>query len=154
MNQYSGEITMKKIAFTLLLVSLALAVTLPVLANRTEPVGTRINILEGQDVEVSGPFHVSHGYRISPSDEHALGQNLFVLEIDGVKQDGQKVVFQLDGYPIHTWLFNYPDSLEPGQYTFTGRWYSSVCWNKAEPCDQPGEVFEWLTQEITVTVLP
>lgn len=145
---------MKKITFTLLLVALALAVAVPVLAKSAEPVGTRVNILEGQDVEVSGPIHVSHGFRISPSDERALGQNEFVLEIDGVEQAGQKVVFQLDGYPIHTWLFNYPDGLEPGQYTFTGRWYSSDCWNKAEMCDQPGEVYEWLTQEIQVTVLP
>ena len=145
---------MKKIVFTLLLVTLVLAVALPVLAKSTDPIGARVNIIEGQDVEVSGPFHVSHGYRISPSDEQALGQNFFALEIDGVEQAGQKVVFHLDGYPFHTWLFNYPDGLEPGQYTFTGRWYSPVCWNKAESCDQPGEVFEWLTEEITVTVVP
>jgi hypothetical protein len=145
---------MKKIAFTLLIAALALAVALPVLAKSNEPVGTRISILAGEDIEVSGPFHVSHGFRISPSDELALGQNRFALEIDGVEQAGQKVVFHLDGYPFHTWLFNYADGLEPGEYTFTGRWYSAVCWNKAEPCDQPGEVFEWLTQEITVTVMP
>jgi hypothetical protein len=145
---------MKKITFTLLLVTLALAVAVPVFAKSTVPVGPRVNVMLGEDVEVSGPFHVFHGYRISPSDEHALGQNHFVLEVDGVEQSGQKVVFHLDGYPIHTELFNYPDGLEPGQYTFTGRWISPVCWNKAEQCDQPGEVFEWLTQEITVTILP
>ena len=143
---------MKKIAFVLLLVTLALAVALPVLAKSGEPVGTWVNILAGEDVVVSGPFHVRHGHYLSPGEHGAIGKVDFVLEIDGVEQTGQQVTWYDGDGLFHTKLFNYPEGLEPGEYVFTGTWYEP-CYLYNDDCDQKNALDDPpFYMEITVTV--
>ena len=143
---------MKKVLFTLLLVTLALAIALPVMAKSKDRTGTQVDILAGEDVEVSGPFHVIHGHYALPGEHNAIGKMDFVLEIDGVEQTGQQVTWKDGDALFHTKLFNYPDGLEPGEYVFTGIWYEP-CYLFNDDCEKENELDDPpFTMEITVTV--
>lgn len=143
---------MKKIAFALLIIALVMAAAFPVLAKSKDPVGPRVDILAGADVVVSGPFHVIHGHFLPPSESTAIGKVDFVLEIDGVEQEGQQVTWKIDGDIYHLKLFNFPEGLESGDHQFTGTWYEP-CWLYNSDCDQKNELDDPpFSMEITVTV--
>ena len=75
---------MRKVLFGLLMVALLIAIVVPVSAKSKDPVGVPISVIAGVDVEVTGPFHVFHGFHFDISTQKAVGKNKFVLEIDGV----------------------------------------------------------------------
>ena len=140
--------------FTIILVVLIMAVALPVFAGGKDPVGVEVDLFAG-DQTVSGPFHVINGYGFPPpSSATAIGKTGFVLEIDGVTQDGRFLSFKIDNVLVQLTLYNFPDGLPPGDYTFKGTW-ADLCWmlwESGEQCDgQKNEVVPWV-KEIHVTV--
>jgi hypothetical protein len=143
---------MKKIAFIVLLVTLMLAAALPVMASSKDPVGTQVYLLAGEDVEVSGPFHVLHGHNLLPGEHNAIGKMDFVLKIDGVEQIGQQVTWKDGDALFHTKLFNYPEGLPSGDHVFTGIWYEP-CYLFNDDCEKDNELDDPpFTMEIVVTV--
>jgi hypothetical protein len=147
----------KKLPLILLLIILVMAVAVPAYANDNPkngktPVGDNISLWDG-DQEVSGPFHVEHGHFAFP-EKGAFGKADFVLEIDGVEQDGRFLSYKEDGILKHTKLYNFPDGLLPGEYLFTGTWYDPCFWFSND-CDKDNEIPDPpFVVEITVTVLP
>ena len=140
--------------FTIILVVLIMAVALPVFAGGKDPVGVELDLFAG-DQTVSGPFHVIHGYGFPPpSSATAIGKTGFVLEIDGVTQDGRFISFRVPGVLVQLTLYNYPDGLPTGQYKFTGIW-SDPCWmlwEWGEECDGRKNDTVPYIEEIQVTV--
>ena len=147
----------KKLALILLLVILVMAVAVPAYANGNPnngktPVGAKVSFWDG-DQTVSGPFHVEHGHVNDPQGG-AFGKARFVLEIDGVEQDGRFLSYKEDGLLSHTTLYNFPEGLPPGEYLFTGTWYDPCFWF-SDDCDQKNEIPDPpFIVEMIVTVLP
>ena len=136
--------------FLFVLAILVLVIAVPVYANGKDPIGTRVNLLAG-DQAVSGPFHVFHGsYTLLPNELPAFGKTDFTLEIDGVEQNGRFVNYVVDGALIHGHLYNFPDGLPAGTYNFKGTWVAPCGWVYND-CDHKNEL-EPFVEEITVTV--
>jgi len=149
----------KLVVYGLSMVILVMAAAFPVFAqgnanNGKEPVGTRINLFDGDQV-VSGPFHVQHGYcmpsHIGPEGS-ARGKTSFRLEINGEEQEGRYFVERNDDTQCRWSLFNYPGGLPSGEYQFKGIWdepcfyFHDDCAKKNALADPP------YVEEITVTV--
>ncbi len=143
--------------YVIVMAILIMAIAVPVFAdsrdnNGKEPVGTKIDWWAGDQV-VSGPFYVESGHYAYPIKK-AFGKASFVLEIDGVEQDGRFISSIRDGILYHTRLYNFPEGLPPGDYTFTGTWYDPCFWF-SDTCDKDTALADPpYVMEITVTVLP
>ena len=143
--------------FVIMVFILVMAIAFPVNAdgkgeNGKEPVGVRVSLWDG-DQTVSGSFHVEHGHVNDPQGG-AFGKARFVLEINGVEQDGSFLSYKVDGVLNHTTLYNFPEGLPPGDYTFTGTWYDPCFWF-SDTCDKDTALADPpYVVEIAVTVLP
>jgi hypothetical protein len=143
----------------------ALLIVLPVQAHGHTPTGPRINLNWGPTTFPAGePFHITHGWYMMPSEDAPVGLWNFELEVDGVPM---KPTFRwIEAYPADpsmgypTWLvrtpvFNFPDGMEAGSYTFTGHNYAP-CEKAVEyglypgPCSTPNEKIVTLTRTLTV----
>jgi hypothetical protein len=136
------------------LVVLVLIVAVPAFAGGKEPVGTRVNLFAG-DQEVSGPFHVMHGYAFPPpSSATAIGKTDFSLAIDGTDLEGRFISFKSGDALVQLTLYNFEDGLPPGQYTLTGTWHD-LCWmyeRQGLECDlQKNDIVPYI-EEIQLTV--
>ena len=145
----------KKLGLSIfILVILVLTVAVPVFAGGKDPVGTRVSFWNG-DQTVSGPFNVLHGYAFPPpSSATGIGKTGFVLEIDGVTQDGRFLSFKIEDVLVQATLYNFPDGLPPGDYEFKGTW-DDLCWmlwEWGQQCDgQKNDVVPYVaTIQVTV----
>jgi hypothetical protein len=143
--------------YLILMLILVMVAAVPAFAqansnNGKESVGVKINLFEG-DQTVSGSFHVNSGHYAYP-EIRAFGKTDFVLEIDGVKQEGRFISSHTDGVLYHTRLYNFPEGLPPGEYIFTGTWYDP-CYMFSDECEKDTALADPpYVVEITVTVLP
>jgi hypothetical protein len=106
------------------------------------------------DQTVSGPFHVNAGHYANPY-KRAFGKTDFKLEINGVEPEGRFISWHdEDGVLLQTRLYNFPEGLPAGEYTFTGTWYDP-CYMFNDDCDKDTALQDPpFVEEITVTVLP
>lgn len=147
----------KKLGLILLLIVLVMAVAIPAYANGNPkngktPVGVEVSFWDG-DQEVSGPFHVESGHYAYP-ERGAFGKARFVLEIDGVEQDGRFLSYTEESILNHTMLYNFPEGLPAGEYNFKGTWYDPCFWF-SDDCEKDNEIPDPpFVIEMTVTVLP
>ena len=116
----------------------ALLIVLPVQAHKHTPTGPQIRLDSGPATFPAGePFHIPHGWGVVPDEFAPVGHWTFELELDGVLL---KPTFHwISAFPAQpsmgwpTWVvrtpvFNFPDGMEAGSYTFTG--------HNIAPCEQ------------------
>lgn len=148
---------MKKLVLVVLLL---FVIAMPVAAKGNDPVGFRINILAGTPTEADAdsPFHIAHGFDFVPNEDKP-GRFSFDMDIDGTYYEADFLLVngaKEDGTQTRLWLFNFPDGLPAGTYTFTGHYYMS-CRDAVEdgiypgPCTTPNEQVEILTPTVDVT---
>ena len=144
----------------------ALLIVLPVQAHGHTPTGAYIHLTYGPTTFPAGePFHISHGWSIVPDEYAPVGRWTFELEVDGVPM---KPTFHwIEAYPAEpnmgypTWVvrtpvFNFPDGMEAGSYTFTGHNYApceqAVYYGLyTGTCSTPNEKIDVFTRTLTVT---
>lgn len=147
---------MRKRTASLILIALGLAVVLVPSATTAEKerVGTRISLFAGsfQVFPASQPFHIAHGWGLSPHDPAkpaALGKYGFSLAVDGVERQADFVdkghVENPDFGRLQSriWVHNFPDGMT-GTHTFTGHWFGPCAALVASgfapgPCEHPAE---------------
>jgi len=145
-----------------LIVALLAAVT-PVAADQKAPVGERIRIYDGAMTFAAGtPFNTRHGW-IQPSTDEAIGVFDFTLDVDGVPQrETFKWFYVQSGDPdmlTRLFVYNFPEGMPIGTYTFTGHWYApcqyAVDWlGYPGPCATPNAKVETTTRSLVVTFVP
>lgn len=72
-------------------------------------------------------FHVLHGWSVNPADSDDIGQFRFDLSIDGEEYKGKLIVETTKdpdalGMMSRRYLYNFPDGLSAGTYTFHAVW--------------------------------
>jgi hypothetical protein len=154
---------MKKTLVSMLLMLALLAFTIPAAADQKVTVGAQINISKNTPVtlQAGNPFYIAHGWRFDLSDK-GVGLFDFKLEVDGVYQNVDYVDHSvIKGDPNSkavSWVFNFPNGLNPGLHTFVGHWIGP-CQSMVSigyypgPCPKPMEQVERSTS-ITVDFVP
>ena len=153
---------MKKSFIVLLLVLFVVSVFAPgSVALADSPhlrLGDRFNLFSATPTEylANQPFHFAHG----TFDDRAMGRFDFILEVDGVEVEPSYV--ERTGSPegvLFLRVFNFPDGLPAGTYSFTGHWLGQ-CKLMVEqgvyagPCQNSGEQVIVATETLTVEFLP
>ncbi|MEX1209196.1 MAG: hypothetical protein WEE36_11460 [Acidimicrobiia bacterium] len=122
----------------------------------------RISLFGPSEIEYpeSTPFHLWHGWGISPAQSKDLGPAglfSFYLDLDGVPLGSGDPIFSTMKFEGETlisrlWLYEFPDGMT-GTHTFTGHWLGP-CVATSGPCDHKNEVVEVLSLSVTVTFTP
>jgi hypothetical protein len=144
----------KRILPALLLLAITLVVAPIAAAEEHERVGTRINLFAGnvQFFPAGQPFHISHGWGLSPHDGApalALGKYGFSLAVDGQEWEDDYVEKTKVEHPdfgtlqSRATVFKFPDGMT-GTHTFTGHWFGPCAGLVAGgfapgPCEHPTE---------------
>ncbi|GEM_PF-6706538 len=154
---------------TNLILALILVLSLTSVAATVEKrVGERINLDDAPATfDANTSFHIAHGWDYptimgtATLNGGAPGRHVFTLEVDGEEQHfsfleqtvTQKIEFYgyLWRYYLTMWVFNFPDGLDAGAHTFTGKWWFECDdWYGAEACEKPNDMV--VVHEQTVTV--
>jgi hypothetical protein len=166
--------------FSIVAVVTAALIAVAMMPAAAKPIDTRtgvhVNLFVGAwpppgltiDLEVDAAFFVSHGFGLVPQDEGPVGRNDFRLDIDGVDQGKGRLLIAGVGYEdpylglvkgqmARYRLFNFPEGLEAGTYTFTGHWFAPCrvaadLYSYPGPCPSPNAPIEILTISRTVEV--
>jgi len=155
---------MKKITLfvTMMLIAALLAITTPVAADRSAPIGDKIRVRNAVIEYPAGvSFHIVHGW-IQPSTDDAIGVFDFSLDVDGVPQPESFKLFSAEsGDPDmlnRIWVYNFPDGMT-GTHTFTGHWFAPCQYavdylEYAGPCATPNAKVETNSRSLTVNFTP
>jgi hypothetical protein len=114
----------KKILIVLLIPFFVLAI--PAAAKTKEPVGQWISLGPASPTEFDAntAFHIIGGVYLWLPDDVPIGLYEFKLELDGVYLEEDFVDRFVDDHDPTTlgriWVFNFPEGLPSGTYTFTG----------------------------------
>ena len=136
---------------------LLLASVMPASADGRELTGERIYIFNDNEITFSAgtPFHIRHGFILSPDVSVPIGVYSFKLKVDGVRYPSTFLLVTVetgDGPASQTrlWAFNFPAGMS-GDHTFNGFWYSP-CQEvlPLEDCSTPNAPV--LTRSTTVLV--
>lgn len=157
----------RRTLLTLLALAMTLALAAGAEAETKERVGTRINLFAGgfQVFPAGQPFHISHGWGLSPHDPArplALGKYGFSLAVDGIQQQEDYVEKLHFVHPVfgelqgRTWIHNFPEGMT-GTHTFTGHWFGPCEGLVAGgftpvPCEHPNEITTSVAP-LTITVV-
>jgi hypothetical protein len=146
------RLSLALVVATTLLVGLA---TAPVTAATKQPVGSRINLFQGnQTFAASTAFHIDDGWGFTDTSAvDAIGKYSFALDVDGSPrvadfvQRSQSAGFEL----LELWFFNFASGLT-GTHTFTGH-FLEPCNGGSVPCNgnKIHTPVETLTVSATVT---
>ncbi len=147
---------------TILVIVALLALTMPVAADRNEPVGEQIRV---RDTTIEFPagtaFNIRHGW-LQPSTDEAIGVFDFKLDLDGFPQPESYMGFSASsGDPdmlTRLWVYNFPAGME-GTHTFTGHWFAPCQYAVDQlgytgQCDTPNAKVENATRELTIIFVP
>ncbi len=134
---------MKKITL-IILVLFVLASAIPASAARELPTVGEVILIHPADVppppevitfDAGKAFHIRHGWCWNTGTDQAVGVRDFRLSIDGVPvEDGLRFTQPSPdqtsgcgnlGFGSITRIYNFPDGLPAGTYTFEGFWYIS-----------------------------
>lgn len=154
---------MKKMIILLFFVFLLLAAA-PAAAETKETVGERINLVDQTPTQLVAdtPFHIYHGWWVWAPVDTPIGRYDFQLDINGVIQKEDFVYRYVDSSDkpeslYRDWVFNFPDGLPEGTYTFTGHWFAPcrVVQEYGYPvtCPTPNDKLEVITESLTVTFI-
>jgi hypothetical protein len=148
---------------TVFLIVVLLAAVTPVAADQKVPVGERIRIYDGAMTFTAGtPFNIRHGW-IQPSTDEAIGVFDFTLDVNGVPQrEAFKWFYVQSGDTdmlTRLIVYNFPEGMPIGTYTFTGHWYApcqyAMDWlGYPGPCATPNAKVETNTRSLVVTFVP
>jgi hypothetical protein len=154
---------MKKIFVAILLASLLLTWYGPATsAFAKDRTGDEFNILLGTPLahQSGEPFHFAHGWLLEPSTHSPAGLFDFYLELDGVIQTEDFIERSGSGGNLLFFkVFNFPDGLPAGTYTFTGYWVGP-CRSLVDqgfypgPCAAPNEQVLAYAFDLTVEFYP
>ena len=152
---------MKKLGVVYVLTLVLIAVVaMPAAAKSKEPVGDRINVVNGTPTTFAAgaPFHVIHAWQVATNTD-GFGKFDFTLEVDGTLRKHDFVIREVtSGNPdllARFWVFNFPSGLS-GTHTFVGR-FLGPCQPLVDfgyiagPCSSPTTVTEALNRTLTVT---
>lgn len=148
---------------TILLILTLLTMATPATAAKNEPVGDRISVFFGGQIEFPAgtPFHISHGW-VQSSDDDAIGIFDFELKVDGVlREEDFKMFSVVNGDPDtlnRIWVYNFPNGMT-GTHTFTGHWFAPCQYAVDSlgfpgPCATPNAKVEARSRTLTVTFVP
>jgi hypothetical protein len=107
------------------------------------------------------PFYIMHGWLPVFGETKAIGVFDFNLEINGEQvEDGLIYIQPYPGgdYGYFWRIYNFPQGMPEGTYTFVGRWYapcqSQIVHNPSLDCPQPNEPLLSETSTVTITFTP
>lgn len=146
------------------MILLIFAFSTPVSAAREPPVvGTKISIFNSgiQTFQAGVPFYISHGWCWDVGKSHAIGLWDFKLSIDGIPIENgiryiqpanQTTGCGLSDLGVVSRIYNFPEGLPVGTYTFEGFWYIS-CQYGPDPsgCTDPNEPVLALQSNVIIT---
>jgi len=145
----------------IVLIIMALVLVTPASAAREQPVvGDRIFIFSDgvQRFPADSPFHIKHGWTVVPGETQAIGVHDFFLEIDDEPVlNGLRYISPNphEAYGLAIRIFNFPNGLPAGTYTFKGFWYQPCQYQYSlAECPDPNESVLSKTTTVVITFQP